>query len=199
VVTLQDAKEGARALTEALSPAAVVVFGSVAGCGKGNDLDILVVTESENSHQKVALSLRGFYSRSAVGYLVASREEITRSFRRGSPFLTLVQKEGKVLYMKDSIRQWVELAAEDLRQARYLLQGGFCRRLVSLLDAHGLAVERSDEDVDLMDSIFRGPYPAEEGLLPLGSPTREDASRAVFCAEALCEQTGLPFDGGPSR
>ena len=40
----------------------------------------------------------------------------------------------------------------------------------------------SPDDIDLVDAIYRGRYPAESGLLPLGDPTEADAERAVAVA-----------------
>ena len=36
-----------------------------------------------------------------------------------------------------------------------------------------------------MDEIYRGRYPAESGLLPLGTPTKEDADRAAYIARRI--------------
>ena len=41
------------------------------------------------------------------------------------------------------------------------------------------------EDAVFLNSVYRGRYPAEEGLLPHGEPTREDAERAVGAAERV--------------
>ena len=123
MVTFADAQEVARTLAEKVSPVSVIVFGSVAKSGKGNDLDILVVTEQEEMQSEVDSCLRGYYDSFAIDYFVASRNSVTEIFRQGSPFLKLIQKEGRVLYMKDSIKEWIELALEDFKQAEYLLKG----------------------------------------------------------------------------
>ena len=38
-------------------------------------------------------------------------------------------------------------------------------------------------DIDFIDEIYRGRYPAESGLLPLGTPTKADADRSVAVAK----------------
>ena len=43
----------------------------------------------------------------------------------------------------------------------------------------------SEDEIVFVDSIYRGRYPAEAGLLPLGSPTREEAEKAVNLAGKL--------------
>lgn len=43
----------------------------------------------------------------------------------------------------------------------------------------------SEDDILFIDSIYRGRYPAEAGLLPLGSPTREEAEQSVRLAGKL--------------
>ena len=55
-------------------------------------------------------------------------------------------------------------------------------RLTVVAQDHGVPVKLQPTDVDFIDEIYRGRYPAESGLLPLGTPTREDAERAVALA-----------------
>ncbi len=223
MVTLEDARTIAQSLADKISPVSVILFGSVARPGKGSYLDILVVTEQEDMHREVSSCLRDYNRRFAIDYFVASVDRITRNFREGSPFLRLVQKEGRVLYMKNSMKEWIGLALEDFRQAKYLFEGSFyrgacfasqqavekaikaellkrgwdlekihnIRRLLSISEDYNLDIECDDDDIDFMDSIYRGRYPAEEGLLPLNTPTAEDASRAISTAEGVLKQLQL--------
>lgn len=220
MVKLEDAKEVAQFLAKEVSPVSVIAFGSVATSGKGNDLDLLIIMNEENMHDKVAGCLREYHHRFAIDYLVTSLSRVNENFRQGSPFLRLIQREGRVLYMKDSIREWIALAKEDLRQAGYLFDGGFfrgacydaqqavekalkaellkrgwdlekihnIRRLFYILKSYHLHIAFDDDDIDFMDSIYRGRYPAEEGLLPLKAPTGQDASRAISIAENIFKQ-----------
>jgi hypothetical protein len=41
------------------------------------------------------------------------------------------------------------------------------------------------EDAVFLNSLYRGRYPTEEGLLPHGEPDRQDAARAVRVAAAV--------------
>ena len=43
----------------------------------------------------------------------------------------------------------------------------------------------STDDAVFLNSVYRGRYPAEEGLLPRGEPTREEAGRALEAAVRL--------------
>ena len=36
-----------------------------------------------------------------------------------------------------------------------------------------------DEEIDFIDSIYKGRYSGEEGLLPLDSPVLKDAKKAL--------------------
>jgi HEPN domain-containing protein len=45
------------------------------------------------------------------------------------------------------------------------------------------------DDAILLNSIYKGRYPAEEGLLPHGDPSIEDATRAAKTAEAFLRAT----------
>jgi HEPN domain-containing protein/predicted nucleotidyltransferase len=50
--------------------------------------------------------------------------------------------------------------------------------LLNQVRAEGCAVNLSLDDAAFLTSVYRGRYPTEEGLLPHGEPTREDARRA---------------------
>lgn len=127
MVTLEDARMVSSALAERVFPVAVIVFGSVAKSGHGNDLDLLVVTGDDTANEAVHAALKEYHGRFAVDTFIASVDALTREFMNGSRFLRLVQREGKLLYMKEPLKRWIELAIEDFRQAEYLLQGGFTR------------------------------------------------------------------------
>ncbi|TVL97774.1 MAG: hypothetical protein CV087_22035 [Candidatus Brocadia sp. WS118] len=43
------------------------------------------------------------------------------------------------------------------------------------------------DDAIFMNSIYKGRYPTEEGLLPHGEPSREDTERAISAAKKLIE------------
>jgi HEPN domain-containing protein/predicted nucleotidyltransferase len=227
MAVIEQAKEVATKLAKDVSPVAIILFGSTARAGEGNDLDLLVVTDHEGMYERVGESLREFFRRFSIDYFVATCETITEEFRKGSPFLSAIQKEGRLLYMRDSSREWVHLASEDLRQAQYLLEGAFfrgacfaaqqalekglkaellqkgwelerihsIRRLLSISEDYGIEIECEDRDVDFMDSIYRGRYPAEEGLLPLKHPTADDARRAVSIARSALMQMSIFQEG----
>ena len=56
-------------------------------------------------------------------------------------------------------------------------------RLLAIADEYRLPATLQPTDIDFMDEIYRGRYPAESGLLPLGTPTKDDADRAVSVAK----------------
>lgn len=55
------------------------------------------------------------------------------------------------------------------------------RRVVAL----GWSVPLDTDDTVFLNSVYRGRYPTEEGLLPHGDPTRDEASTAVKAADRL--------------
>ena len=55
-------------------------------------------------------------------------------------------------------------------------------RLTAVAEEYRLPLQLQPGDVDFIDEIYRGRYPAESGLLPLGDPTAADAGRAVALA-----------------
>lgn len=76
-------------------------------------------------------------------------------------------------------------------------------RLAAIAEDYRLQLPLRTADIDLMDEIHRGRYPAESGLLPLGTPTREDADRSVAVAQrtvrALRESLAMSDQAGPTR
>lgn len=46
----------------------------------------------------------------------------------------------------------------------------------------------SMDDAVFLNSIYRGRYPTEEGLLPHGEPAQKDAEKAISAAKALMEK-----------
>lgn len=223
MVTIEDASNVARYLKDEISPVAILLFGSVARTGTGDDLDILVVTDQEDMHETVGICLRYLGKHLPIDYFVASTRLLNEQFRNGSPFLNRIQEEGRILYMKSTLNEWIDLAREDLRQAEYLMAGGFyrgacfaaqqsvekglkagllrkgwtlekihhIRRLLGLCEEYGIQIAWEDRDVDFLDSIYRGRYPAEEGLLPLKHPDRNESLRAISIATHILEQLKL--------
>ena len=53
------------------------------------------------------------------------------------------------------------------------------RKLVAIGKRYGIEARLSEDDMDFIDSVYRGRYPAEEGLLPTGAPTCEEAERII--------------------
>lgn len=57
--------------------------------------------------------------------------------------------------------------------------------LLNEVKSMGIAIEISPDDAVFLNSVYKGRYPTEEGLLPHGTPSREDAHRALDAAEKL--------------
>ena len=225
MVTLKDAKEATESIVETLRPVSVVLFGSVAMEGTGTDLDLLVVTDDESdvagdSNLLLHRCLKKFYKRFAIDSFVIPRSLLHEYYFRGSPFLRRIAREGKILYMKDAVREWLKQAEEESSMADYLLQGGYFKgacyhaqqsieksikarlftkgwelekthslaRLVAIGEDYKLSFELSDEEIVFVDSIYRGRYPAETGLLPYGEPSRADAGKAVGIARRIFKE-----------
>jgi len=194
---LEDARFVARCLAEEAAPVAVIVFGSVARNGRGNDLDLLVVTERDGDDSSIRSVLKPLGNRYAIDCFPASVDVLTGAFRRGSPFLALVQKEGRLLLQGEFYRgscYHAQQAAEKAVKAALLKKGWELerirnlRRLLNIAREHGIAVHCDEEDTDFMDSVHRSRYPLEEGLLPLKTPSHEDARRATAFAEQVLKQ-----------
>ena len=56
-------------------------------------------------------------------------------------------------------------------------------RLAAIAEDYRLQIPLQPADIDFIDEIYRGRYPAESGLLPLGTPTKANADRSVAIAK----------------
>lgn len=70
------------------------------------------------------------------------------------------------------------------------------RDIVELLNSvkqAGWNIELEMDDAVYLNSVYRGRYPTEEGLLPMGEPAPEDARRALDVAERfmICLRSAL--------
>lgn len=62
------------------------------------------------------------------------------------------------------------------------------RRLLAIAEEYNLRFNLEEEDVVFIDSIYRGRYPVELGLLPQGDPVEEDSRQAILLATRLLKQ-----------
>jgi HEPN domain-containing protein len=130
MVTFEDAKEAASAIARKLDPFSVVVFGSVATKGVGNDLDLVVVIRDgsetvEDAGLLLHQCLKKFYRKFSIHPFLIPLKLVDEYYAKGSPFLRLVSKEGKVIYMKDIVKEWCKQAEEELAMAVHLAKGEY--------------------------------------------------------------------------
>ncbi len=219
MVSLKDARDVSNFIVKTIQPVSIVLFGSVGIKGSGEDLDLLVVTEDTSQtlsevNLLVSNCLKPFHKRFAIDPFVIPLSLLKEYHLKGSPFLKLILKEGRSLYMKDAVKEWFKQAGDELDMALYLFEGGYYKgtcyhsqqsieksikasllakgwtlerihnveRLLSLAGDYGIPVSTSEDDAIFIDSIYRGRYPAEAGLLPLGDPSGADAKRALCIA-----------------
>ncbi|MBI4667698.1 MAG: HEPN domain-containing protein [Elusimicrobia bacterium] len=225
LVTIANAKIVSKYLVEHFDPECIVVFGSVSKYGKGNDLDLLIATKDDQKNTRelnadICKSLKPFFKKFAIDPFVVPKPLLREYFLKGSPFLRMVQREGRCLYMKESVKEWLKQAKEDLDTAEYLIKGGYYRgacycgqqaiektikgaligkgwelekthsieRLLAIAQDYGIMINIPEDDIIFIDSIYRGRYPAEEGLLPTGEPTEADAKRVLQTAWDAAKQ-----------
>ena len=221
--TLEHARAITADIVRAIDPVLVLMFGAVARGGKGNDLDLLIVTDeadgidSSRMESQLDSLLKTYMKEISVDRFILGVRKFRDHFRSGSPFLNVIVREGRVLYMKNAENEWVNDAADELKTAEFLHGGGYYKaacyhaqqvvekylkarllgrgwelekvhsiaRLCALAADHGIVVPLVDADVSFIDSIYRGRYPGEFGLIPLGEPSLEDSKRALEIARRL--------------
>ncbi len=123
--TFQDAKRIASDIVADVAPVSVVLFGSVAKTNRGEDVDLLIITENEpdsEARNLVNRSLKKHYENYSIDYFLASADKVKRLLRGGEPFLKAIQREGKALYMQGFVEKWVQDAKEDYGSALGLLK-----------------------------------------------------------------------------
>jgi len=234
MTTIKDAKEATEAIVKKLRHLSVILFGSVARKGTGADLDLLIITDDRagaggNAEMLLHKCLKRFYRRFAIDPFVVSMSSLKKHYYKGSPFLRLIWREGRVLYMKHAVKQWIQQSEDELNTARYLLEGGFFKsacyharqaieksikaallnkgwdlekihnteRLVAIGKEYRIKIGlSSDEEIIFIDSIYRGRYPAEAGLLPLGEPSKADAAKAARIAGRIYKEMRKACGGG---
>lgn len=65
--------------------------------------------------------------------------------------------------------------------------------IVELLNAAkgiGCGIEMPMDDAIFLNSVYKGGYPAEDGLLPRGEPSKSEATKAVKAAKGLMKALG---------
>lgn len=230
MVTIEDVKEVSDVIINTFQPVSIIIFGSVAKHGIGTDLDLLVIIDDKSEifgdvNLLLYKCLKKFYKKFAIDPFIITRSVFNEYYFKGSPFLRLILKEGRLLYMKDIVKEWFKEAEDELNMAVYLLQGGYFKgacfhsqqsieksikarllkkgwelekthsieRLVSIAEEYSIQIDLSDEEVVFIDSIYRGRYSAEAGLLPLGEPSEVDAQKAVSIATRLFKDKQTAF------
>lgn len=223
--TFKDTKPVIDSVVHTLHPLSVILFGSVAKQGVGRDMDLLIVTaDKQKDPLKLNLLLRKplekFYNKFAIDPFIISHSLLNEYYKKGSPFVRLICREGRLLYMKNAVKEWLKQAEDEVNMADYLFGGGFLKgacyhaqqsiekTIKAMLLAKGWELEKvhslerlsaitkdykirltfSDEEVVFIDSIYRGRYPAEAGLLPYGEPSRTDAQKAIKIAKRIYKE-----------
>ncbi|MBM4065313.1 MAG: HEPN domain-containing protein [Planctomycetes bacterium] len=213
---LDDVREVVNVIKKNSNPDAIILFGSIAKEAKGKDIDLLIIG-NKSDEKKIAKSLYPFFKKYPLDTFFVSKKKLKELYYHGSPFLRLIQKEGRLLYMHNSLKDWHDSGLEDFRQAEYLCEGGFyrgacfssqqaiekfvkwvllkkgwelekihsIRRLAAIAENFGINIPLQDDEIDFIDSVYKGIYPGEEGLLPLGAPTQKDAKRALQAAKKV--------------
>ncbi len=232
MVTIEDAKNVSSAIVEAVRPVSVFVFGSVAKEGIGEDLDLLVIVDDKTGKTddidlKLHKCLKNYHKQFNIDPFVIPLSIFNKYYLRGSPFLSLILKEGRSFYMKEAIEEWLKQALDELNMAEYLFEGRFYRgscfhsqqsieksikarllkegwelqrihsieRLLTIGEKYNIKFVFSDEEVILIDNIYRGRYPAEKGLLPLGEPTEAEAQKALGISKRVFKDVETALKG----
>jgi HEPN domain-containing protein len=123
---------------------------------------------------------RSFYMREAIAeWLKQANDELNMAeyllegrFFRGSCF-----------HSQQSIERSIK--ARLLKEGWELERIHSIGRLITIGEKYNIKINLSDEEVVFIDHIYRGRYPAETGLLPLGEPSEAEAQKAISIAKKI--------------
>jgi len=225
MATIMDAKIVSEEIVKAVNPVSISLFGSCAKYGFGEDLDLLIIVDdgiesSVDTNLILHKILKKYYKDFAIDSFIMTASRFKDYYLQGSPFLSLILREGRPLYMRRVLEEWFKQAEDELNMAVYLLDGGFFRgsclhsqqsieksikarllkegwelerihsieRLISIGEKYNIKVPLSDEEIVFIDSIYKGRYPIETGLLPLGEPSGSDGQKAVDLAKRIFKE-----------
>jgi HEPN domain-containing protein/predicted nucleotidyltransferase len=132
MITFNDAKAASRTIARNLNPISVVLFGSVAREGTGYDLDLLIVTDEDSSdagdrYLLLHRCMKRHIRKTAIDPFIVPLSKWNRFYAEGSPFLELIAREGRPLYMRNAVKEWLKQAEDEFVMARYLIQGGYAK------------------------------------------------------------------------
>ena len=152
-------------------------------------LDLLVYTPQELRDlfaagspfvEQVIESGRVLYMRkTTAAWLAEAREELETA----SILFEYRKYRGVCLHSQQCVEKG--LKALVLEKGRRPARTHDVVELLNVVTADGWAVGLPMDEAVFLNSVYRGRYPTEEGLLPHGEPTEEDARRALRAAETV--------------
>ncbi len=156
---------------------------------RGVPLDLLVYTPEEvlNLYAAGSTLIQEMAEKGRVLYMRNITEAWVADAREHWESAQLLSENGKYRQACYHAQQ----CAEKALKALILEKGRKPARTHDILDllhaarSEGWEVEMSTDDAVLLNSIYRGRYPSDEGLLPHGEPRMDDAQRAVKAAGTI--------------
>ncbi len=85
------------------------------------------ISDGQDLEKLVQHSLKPYADSYAIDPFILSQSVLSRYFLGGSPFLRLIQREGRCLYMKEAIQQWFAQGKDEFSMAEVLFNGGHYR------------------------------------------------------------------------
>jgi len=85
--------------------------------------------------------------------------------------------KGSCYHAQQSVEKYIK--AKLLIKGWELEKTHNIKRLLAIAEDYKINIKLSDQEIVFIDSIYRGRYPAEVGLLPFGEPDKKDAQKAI--------------------
>ena len=223
MVSINDARKIANAIAKYNHPHAILVFGSVARANKGNDLDLLIISKNSKEKKIISAIRPfckkfdiDYFIIQIDDYVRKVREgaPFVKSIRKHGRILYMdhyenwkmlsIEDLNQAQYLKDGdfhrgacyhAQQSIEKCLKYvlLRKGWDLQKTHNVRRLIAIIEDYGIKIQIDDNDLDFIDSIYIGRYPADIGLLPNGFPDKDDSQKVLDIAYQIFKQLGLDY------
>lgn len=215
---LRTVKDITERLIEYYKPDRIILYGSYGTKKerKNSDIDLLIIKETEKYQIERRIEAERILSDRLmpIDITIYTPEEVRYLFSVGSPFIEEVMEKGRLLYMRKVTSSWIKDVEEELDSAVILYEHGKYRgacyhsqqcvekglktlilergekpkRIHNMVKRMGWEVDITIDDAVYLNSIYKGQYPTEEGLLPHGDPSKKDAKRAIAVSKMIVER-----------
>ena len=215
---LRTVKDITERLIEYYEPDRIILYGSSGTRKerKSSDIDLLIIKKTEKYLIERRIEAERILSDRLmpIDITIYTPEEVRYLFSIGSPFIEEIMEKGRLLYMRKVTSSWIKDVEDEFDLAVILYEHGKYRgacyhsqqcvekglktlilekgekpkRIHNIVKEMEWEIDITIDDAVYLNSIYKGRYPTEEGLLPHGEPSKEDAEKAIAVSRVVVER-----------